>query len=239
VNESALAWIADGRSTLPPEAGILLDRSWRMSPALCAAVSRLSYDGALQAHPSTAYRMLAGIGSGVHPVEVEHSGNRVNSAEEADAVTALVADLVGREWTPAADAGARLLGQAGVIVVAAYNAQVHLIRERLEATGFGEVPVGTVDKFQGQEAPVVIVSLAASSAADVPRGIEFLLNRNRLNVAVSRGQHAAYVVHSPRLKDHLPTNVAGLEELGAFVGLVASGDGRAAGTRERQSPLNR
>jgi superfamily I DNA and/or RNA helicase len=85
------------------------------------------------------------------------------------------------------------------------------------------VRVGTVDKFQGQEAPVVVVSMAASSADDVPRGMEFLLDRNRINVAVSRGQWCAVVVRSTALTDYLPTTPDGLEELGAFIGLCESG----------------
>ena len=82
--------------------------------------------------------------------------------------------------------------------------------------------VGTVDKFQGQEAPVVIVSMAASSSEDVPRGMEFLLSRNRVNVAVSRGQWAAIVIRSPRLTDYLPATPEGLADLGAFIGLTAN-----------------
>jgi superfamily I DNA and/or RNA helicase len=94
---------------------------------------------------------------------------------------------------------ARLL-EAGVpaheiMVVSPYNVQVNALREALPA----EVPVGTVDKFQGQEAQVVLYSMASSSGEDVPRGLEFLLSRNRLNVAISRARCLAYLVCSPRL----------------------------------------
>ncbi|MFI5085825.1 MAG: AAA domain-containing protein, partial [Actinomycetales bacterium] len=106
-----------------------------------------------------------------------------------------------------------------VLVVAAFNAQVQLIAETLARAGLPGVRVGTVDKFQGQEAPVVIVSMAASSAAEVPRGIDFLLSRNRINVAVSRGQWRAVVVRSPQLTSYLPAHPEGLEQLGAFIGL--------------------
>ena len=107
-----------------------------------------------------------------------------------------------------------------LIVVAPYNAQVDLLRRTLAAEGLGEVPVGTVDKFQGQEAAVAIVSLTASSAADVPRGISFLLQRNRLNVAISRGKWAAHLVHSPALRDYLPVTPQGLAELSGFIRLT-------------------
>ena len=109
-------------------------------------------------------------------------------------------------------------------MVAAYNAQVQLIQHELRAAGLRGVRVGTVDKFQGQEAPVVIVSMAASAAAEVPRGMEFLLSRNRINVAVSRGQWRAVVVRSPELTNYLPTRPEGLEQLGGFVGLCQRGD---------------
>ena len=109
------------------------------------------------------------------------------------------------------------------MVVAAYNAQVWTVRVALDAAGLHAVRVGTVDKFQGQEAPVVLVSMAASSPDDVPRGMEFLLDRNRVNVAVSRAKWCAVVVRSTALTDYLPTTPDGLEQLGAFIGLCATG----------------
>jgi uncharacterized protein len=109
-------------------------------------------------------------------------------------------------------------------VVAAYNAQVRLIRRLLAEAGFTRIPVGTVDKFQGREAPVVIVSMATSSGEDLPRGIDFLLSPNRLNVAVSRGKWACLLVHSPALRAVTPGSVEGLNYLGAFLGLTVTDD---------------
>jgi superfamily I DNA and/or RNA helicase len=108
-----------------------------------------------------------------------------------------------------------------VIVVAPYNAQVELLRAALAGAGYDDIPVGTVDKFQGREAAVAIVSLAASSAEDVPRGLEFLLMANRLNVAISRAQWAAYIVYSPALTDALPGSEEALAQLSAFIRLVS------------------
>jgi uncharacterized protein len=108
-----------------------------------------------------------------------------------------------------------------VLVVTPYNAQVVTLRRRLDAADLTEVQVGTVDKFQGRQAPVVFVSMTASSADDVPRGISFLLNRNRLNVAVSRAKYAAVVVRSRWLTDYLPPTPDGLIELGAFLSLTS------------------
>jgi superfamily I DNA and/or RNA helicase len=133
-------------------------------------------------------------------------------------VLAIVRDTVGRAWTSAGSTGP--LAPENVIVVAPYNAQVQLLRKTLDAAGFEGVPVGTVDRFQGREAAVAIVSLAASSAADVPRGLEFLLLANRLNVAISRAQWAAWLVYSPGITESLPTTVAALAQLSAFIRLV-------------------
>ena len=103
-----------------------------------------------------------------------------------------------------------------------YNAQQVTVEEALAAAGFADVPVGTVDKFQGQEAAVAIVSLAASSGRDAPRGLEFLLLRNRLNVAISRAKSVAYLVHSPALLDDLPWTPEGVARLSAFAHLVGA-----------------
>lgn len=234
VDESALGWLMDGAATLPPALGVFLSESWRMHPGLCAAVSELSYDGRLRSVSEAADRVVDGLAPGLHTVLVEHHGNRTVSPEERDVVVELVRGLVGRTYRDGA-AVARPLTPADVVVVAAYNAQVAAIRGALDAANLAATSVGTVDKFQGREAVVAVVSLAASSAADVPRGIEFLLDRNRLNVAVSRGKVAAYLVHSPRLRDHLPASVDSLAVQGAFVGLSARGAGHHddAGPRTR------
>ena len=112
--------------------------------------------------------------------------------------------------------------RSDLIVVTPYNAQQVVVEEALAAAGWGEVPVGTVDKFQGQEAAVAIVSLAASSGRDAPRGLEFLLLQNRLNVAVSRAEHTAYVVYSTGLLDDLPRTPEGVARLSAFARLVGA-----------------
>lgn len=229
VDESALGWLMDGAATLPPSLGVFLAESWRMHPELCAAVSELSYEGRLHSVPRAADRAVDGLVPGVHTVLVEHHENRTVSPEERDVVVGLVRDLVGRTYHDGS-AAPRPLAADDVIVVAAYNAQVAAIRAALVAAGLAGTQVGTVDKFQGREAVVAVVSLAASSAADVPRGIEFLLDRNRLNVAISRGKVAAYLVHSPRLRDHLPASVDALAVQGAFVGLSARGVGHQSGT---------
>jgi superfamily I DNA and/or RNA helicase len=199
---SALQHVLGDDEVLAADRGVFLDRSWRMAPALCRVVSALSYRGELQPAPVTAGNRLdaparwaapAGIGW----VPVEHEGNGAASAEEAAVVAALVSDLMGCAWH--GGGVDRVMGPADVLVVTPYNAQVNQVRGALAAVGLGGVEVGTVDKFQGREAAVAVFSLAASSGAHVPRRLDFLLDRHRLNVALSRAKTVAYLVGSPAL----------------------------------------
>ncbi|MDQ0679853.1 putative RecB family nuclease [Arthrobacter pascens] len=219
VDESALGWLAAGHATLPAELGYFLADSWRMHPELCRAVSVLSYDGKLESAPAASLRSLAELPPGVETVFVDHTGNTTCSSEEAAEVVRQAQRHIGLKWIPGGDKPAQPLTAEDILVVAAYNAQVQLVRHALQKAGLGGVRVGTVDKFQGQEAPVVLVSMACSAVAQAPRGAEFLLNRNRINVAVSRGQWRAVIVRSPELTNYMPSKPGALEELGAFIGL--------------------
>lgn len=217
VDESALGWVSAGHATLPPDLGYFLADSWRMTSELCRAVSELSYEGKLHSAPAADLRRLEEVPAGIETVLVEHSGNATFSTEEAAEVVRQVRRHLGLSWH--SEQGTRPLGDNDILVVAAYNAQVNVIREALDAVSLAGVRVGTVDKFQGQEAAVVVVSMACSAVAEAPRGMEFLLSRNRINVAVSRGQWRAVVVRAPELTNHLPTHPEGLEQLGGFIGL--------------------
>lgn len=224
VDVSALGWLSDGAAALDPRFGYFLGESWRMDSALCERVSWLSYDGALASAAATAGRSLQGVEPGVVSYPVEHAGCSVRSVQEAQAVVDCVRELLGSEWVPAAGAEPRPLAAEDCIVVAAYNAQVDCVREALVAAGLADssgagVRVGTVDKFQGQEAAVVLVSLA-SSRVDSGRGAGFVLSPNRLNVAVSRGQWRAVLVHSPLVARSVPQDVEEVLALSGFAGLV-------------------
>jgi len=180
---SVLTHLLGEHATIPADRGIFLERTFRLHPDVCGYISEEFYEGRLRNDACTEERATA-LGTGLRFIGVPHEGHRQESEEEADAVEAEVARLLAA-GVPA----------AAVMVVAPYNAQVNLLRERLP----GAVRVGTVDKFQGQEAQVVLYSMASSTGEDVPRGLEFLLSRNRLNVAISRAQCLAYLVASPRL----------------------------------------
>ena len=217
VDESALGWVSAGHATLPPELGYFLADSWRMTTELCRAVSELSYEGKLRSAPAADLRGLEGVPAGIETVMVEHSSNVTSSTEEAAEVVRQARRHLGLAWH--SEQGIRPLGAADILVVAAYNAQVNVIRDALDGANLPGVRAGTVDKFQGQEAAVVIVSMACSAVAEAPRGMEFLLSRNRINVAVSRGQWRAVVVRAPELTNYLPAHPEGLEQLGGFIGL--------------------
>ena len=224
VDVSALGWLSNGAAALNPRFGYFLGESWRMDSALCERVSWLSYDGALASAAATAGRTLQGVAPGVVSYPVEHVGCSVRSVQEAQAVVDCVRELLGSEWVPAAGAEPRPLAAEDCIVVAAYNAQVDCVREALIAAGLADssgagVRVGTVDKFQGQEAAVVLVSLA-SSRVDSGHGAGFVLSPNRLNVAVSRGQWQAVLVHSPLVARSVPQDVEEVLALSGFAGLV-------------------
>jgi superfamily I DNA and/or RNA helicase len=219
VDASALGWLVDRHRTLPEELGYFLDRSYRMHPAVCGPVSRLSYEGRLHSEESrTGARHLVGQPPGVRVFAVPHDGNSTSSPEEAAAIVAATRLLIGSDWTD--EDGTRPLRADDVLVVAPYNAQVLLLQDYFEAAGLADVAVGTVDKFQGRQAPVVFVSMTASSIDDVPRGISFLLNRNRLNVAVSRAKYLSIIVRSEALTEYLPSTPDRLVELGAFLSLA-------------------
>jgi len=220
VDGSALGHVIGDHAVLPKEFGYFLEESRRMDDAATQPVSRLSYDGQLRSHASTQGRMLGGVASGLYPVPVEHADNSTFSREEADEVVALVRRHLGAAWTDEPGSEPKPLDESGIIVVTPYNAQVEHIRDRLDAAGYSKVQVGTVDKFQGREAVVSIVSLAASSADDVPRGLDFLLSRNRLNVSISRAKWAAYLIYSPRLLDLLPRSTEGVATLSRFIRLT-------------------
>jgi uncharacterized protein len=220
---SALEHLLDGHATIPPERGVFLDRSYRMHPGICGFVSAIAYDDRLRPVPGRERQAVAEGpvlgGAGLRWVPVAHEGNRHRSAEEAAAVAALVQALLNRPWVDA-DGQQSWLQLEDLLVIAPYNAQVVELTEALPAGA----RVGTVDRFQGQEAPVVLYSLTASSADGVPRGLDFLLSVHRLNVAVSRARALAVLVGSPDLLRVEPRTVGQLRRLNALCRFLEDAD---------------
>ena len=197
---SALEHLLGEHETIPPERGLFLDQTHRLHPNVCAFTSELFYDGRLRSFPNLERQVLDGptpfAGAGLWFVPVGHDGNQSSSPEEVERVATLVARLIadGVHWTDRENER-RPLRLADILIIAPYNAHVAALAARLPAGA----RIGTVDKFQGQEAPVVICSLATSSPEDAPRGMDFLYSLNRLNVAVSRARTACILVANPRL----------------------------------------
>jgi hypothetical protein len=200
--DSALDYLLDGEATIAPDRGIFLATSWRMHPAVCGFISDAVYDGQLRPEPGNVCRTLV-LSEDAHPllrsagivhVPIEHQGCSQRSDAEAELVEQLFASALQQNYT---DKQGRVhhVTAENILVVAPYNVQVNLLKRVLPEGA----RVGTVDKFQGQEAEIVIVSMTTSSEADLPRHIEFLYSKNRLNVAVSRAKCLAVVIANPAL----------------------------------------
>ena len=197
---SALEHVLAGRQTIPHDRGLFLEETWRLPPSICDLTSELFYERRLKAHVGLERQEILGdspfAGSGLWYVPVRHEANRSSSPEEADVVVELVQSLAegGVRWRDR-EGAEQPLGLEHILVIAPYNAQVADLESRLPRG----TRVGTVDRFQGQEAPVVICSMTTSAPEDAPRGMEFLYSPNRFNVATSRAKCACIVVASPRL----------------------------------------
>ena len=222
---SGLGYFLNGKATVPLDLGVFLDVSFRMHPEICRFISELVYEGRLTNHPDTAHHKIAiptdhnGLirkSSGILFIPVDHEDNTQSSEEEVNQVEALVTELTGLEYVSDRGQKSGVISNQEILVVAPYNMQVRKLQERLG----DRARIGTVDKFQGQEAPVVIVSMCASSGDAVPRGLEFLLNRNRLNVAISRAQCLSVVVGSKALALTSCSTISQMELVNTFCKVV-------------------
>lgn len=193
---SALHHLLDGKQTIAPDEGLFLEETWRLCPSICTYTSELFYEGKLSARAGSEVQTIGGggefSGSGLRYVSVQHSGNQSSSPEEATVIAGIVKDLIDAKTTWTDRKGQHALTLEDILIIAPYNAQVYEIQRRIPGA-----KVGTVDKFQGQEAPIAIYSMATSSYADAPRGMEFLYSPNRLNVATSRAKCLSILVGSP------------------------------------------
>jgi predicted RecB family nuclease len=222
--QSALNYYLQGHATIPDTLGLFLPFTYRLEPETCRFVSDLIYEGRLQPAPGSEKRRLRPK-SGTLPylnktaglvlVPVEHEGNVQASDEEAEVVAKVVADLIGRTRINDQGRAAGKLSADDILIVAPYNLQVRRLNERLP-----NLRVGSVDKFQGQEADVVIVSLCSSFGDYGSRGLEFILDPNRLNVALTRARVMAVVVGDPRIATSPTTNIPALRRLNLFCRLL-------------------
>ena len=221
--QSALGYLLDGKATVPPELGIFLDTSYRMHPAICRFISQSVYEGRLHHASGTEQHRIIVQNQrliqqeyGLFYLPVIHEGNSQSSPEEIEAIAQLVKQLLGSQFINERGAHQAKITSQDILIVAPYNYQVMQLQNRLGK----HMRIGTVDKFQGQEAPVVIISMCASSGETAPRGLDFLLNCNRLNVAVSRAQCLTIVVGSPALAKTNCTSIKEIEQVNLFCKLL-------------------
>ena len=196
---SALAHLLDGRQTIEEDRGLFLEETRRLHPDVCEFTSEVFYQDKLSPHQGMEQQRVISdgpvSGTGLRLLSVTHEGNRNSSSEEADRVAELYRRLTdgGSAWVD--DKGeTRPITNDDVLIIAPYNAQVAKLLDRMPGAR-----IGSVDRFQGQEAPVVIYSMATSTPEEAPRGMEFLFSLNRLNVATSRARCVCVLVASPAL----------------------------------------
>jgi uncharacterized protein len=228
VGVSVLEHLLNGESTVPTDRGVFLTTSWRMHGDVCRFVSEMSYRGRLREDPSCNDQQIFSNGlrgAGLRYLPVEHEGNRISSREEAERIADEIALLLAGSLIDK-DGRRRPIRPEDIIVVAPYNAQRSLLERTIRERTGTHVDVGTVNKFQGREAYVVFYSMATSSGEDMPRGTEFLFERNRLNVAISRARAMAVLVCSPRLLEIATPSVDAMRlvnGLDRFVELAVAG----------------
>jgi predicted RecB family nuclease len=216
---SALEHLLGDEATIPPERGLFLDLTRRMHPDVCGFISEVVYANRLTSIEECACQSVesSGLtGTGLRYLPVEHEANQRSSLEEADVIAAAIAEMLADGQFTDQEKATHELKLEDILVVTPYNAQVRCLRERLP----DGARIGTVDKFQGQEAPVVFFSMATSSGSEIPRNLEFLFSRNRLNVAISRAQCLAVLVASPELLHIRCRNVDQLRMVNALCRLV-------------------
>jgi superfamily I DNA and/or RNA helicase len=217
---SILDYQLQGHVTVPVDKGIFLNRSYRMHKSVNQFISEMVYEGRLDNDPlcnqqvihfADGHNQALDKSSGITAMSIKHSGNKQSSQEEVELIRELVDDLLKSQFTDKQGATRNITG-AVMLVVAPFNHQVNELKKVL---GF-DARVGTVDLFQGQEAPVVIVSMSASMAIESARGADFLLSINRLNVAISRAQASSVVVHSDTLLQGSPSNIKDIKRFNFF-----------------------
>jgi predicted RecB family nuclease len=194
---SALDHVLGDHPTIPADRGLFLEETWRLHPQICTFTSEVFYEGRLHSRPELALQTVKSNsrinGSGLRFRPVVHEGNQSSSREEADEIRTLVTQILDSNATWINRDGKETpISLDDILIIAPYNAQVFELQDRIPGGR-----IGTVDKFQGQEAPIVIYSITTSSHADAPRGMEFLYSANRLNVATSRAKCICVLVGSP------------------------------------------
>jgi uncharacterized protein len=218
---SALEFMLKGHAVIPEEQGVFLERTYRMHPKVCQPLSEIVYEGKLKTDADNAKQsinieqpQLVTQPNGLLSIKVSHEGNTQSSDEEVLVVQKLIDELTTGTYTNK-DGEIKPITEDDILVVAPYNMQVNLLKEKLSEN----LKIGTIDKFQGQEAPVVIISMAVSDVEESSRGLDFVFDINRLNVAVSRAKALAIIVANDGLERCKVNSLGQMERVGFFVKL--------------------
>ena len=220
--KSALEFMLKGQSVIPSDQGVFLERTYRMHPSVCKPLSEIVYEGRLQADKQTTKQSinlsapkLVTQSTGILSIPVRHQYNMQSSVEEVLQVQKIVDELKAGSFTNN-KGHTNAITDDDILIVTPYNMQVNLLKEKLT----GNMKIGTIDKFQGQEAPVVIISMAVSDVAESRRGLDFIFDINRLNVAVSRAQALAIIVSNEGLQQCQVSNLRQMEKVGFYLKLI-------------------
>lgn len=219
---SALEFMLQEHAVIPEDKGIFLERTYRMHQDICKPLSEIVYEGKLQADDANGNQkikidnpVLITKQKGILPIFVEHTGNTQSSEEEVEKIKEIIAELKTGYFINKQN-NSEPINNKSILIIAPYNMQVNLLKESLGL----EYQIGTIDKFQGQEAPVVIVSMAVSDITETPRGLDFIFDKKRLNVAISRSKALAVVVANKNLNNCVVNSLDQMEKVGFFCQLV-------------------
>ncbi|MFT5815308.1 MAG: superfamily I DNA and/or RNA helicase, partial [Psychroserpens sp.] len=224
-DKSALEFMLKGHAVIPEDQGVFLERTYRMHPDVCKPLSEIVYEGKLTSDAKTKLQSINIDSSklitksyGILPITVKHKGNRQSSEEEVIKIQQLIDELKTGTFTNS-KGEVSPISDANILIIAPYNMQVNLLKEKLK----GNLRIGTIDKFQGQEAPIVIISMAVSDVAESSRGLDFVFDINRLNVAVSRAQALAIIVSNETIDRCKVNSLGQMERVGFFLKLINKG----------------
>jgi len=218
--QSILDYLLEGKDTIPEDRGIFLNKTYRLNSILNEFISSNFYEERLICDERTDKRIIKFNkkslikNDGIHYVEMNHKNNVQTSLEEFEVVKDLMKEMIGNEFDD--NGSKRKLTVEDFLVISPYNTQVNLLISKLEEAKIKNPRVGTIDKFQGQEAPVTIISMTSSDSDSLPRNKEFFFSRNRLNVAISRAQVASIILFNPNLLDSSPKNLDQIKLMNNF-----------------------
>ena len=222
--QSILDYLLEGRDTIPENRGIFLNKTYRMHSKINEFISSNFYEGRLNCDERTDKRIIKFNKKciiqkpGVHYIEMNHKNNVQTSLEEIETVVDLMKQMIGSEFND--NGKKRELNVKDFLIISPYNTQVNLMIAKLEEEKIKNPRCGTIDKFQGQEAPINIISMTSSDSETLPRNKEFFFDRNRLNVAISRAQVTSIILLNPKLLDFSPKNIYQIKLMNNFIKLL-------------------